>query len=371
MTGRCTITTRGLVLASFILLAAIPVRPGKASAGSESRILAQAGGPIFVSASQPMTFDLSVTSKATMSVLFDVEIYDPTGTRISQQAQDNQQLTVSQTADVLFNWQVPDQAVDGLYTVKAGIFAPGWGENEFWNDQAAQFSVSDANGDPPPAAASIAIALTFPLPAPPPPYFATLPPGSTLPSDAQCAEMVRLSGWEPRPGNTIANQTTGTTVSSMDGVDAVGNALFASRIDGNYTGTTDEIIQWGACKWGFDENTVRAIAAQESWWNQSTVGDMVNGQGQSFGLLQVRAPVHSGTFPWSQNSTAFNIDYALAWRRACFEGYLDWLPASAKGDEWGCIGLWFSGQWYDQGAQNYIASVKTYLAQQVWLRPDF
>ena len=43
---------------------------------------------------------------------------------------------------------------------------------------------------------------------------------------------------------------------------------YVSRVDGNFTGTTDEILQWGACKWGFDEDLVRAIAATETWWKQ-------------------------------------------------------------------------------------------------------
>ena len=42
---------------------------------------------------------------------------------------------------------------------------------------------------------------------------------------------------------------------------------------GNFTGTTDEIIQWTACKWGIDEDVVRAQAAKETYWFQKNVGD--------------------------------------------------------------------------------------------------
>ena len=42
---------------------------------------------------------------------------------------------------------------------------------------------------------------------------------------------------------------------------------------GNFTGTTTEIFQWAACKWGIDEDTLRAVAVQESDWHQSAVGD--------------------------------------------------------------------------------------------------
>ena len=45
------------------------------------------------------------------------------------------------------------------------------------------------------------------------------------------------------------------------------------RVTGNMTGTTDEIIQWIACKWGIAEDVVRAQVAKESWWHQDTLGD--------------------------------------------------------------------------------------------------
>ena len=51
----------------------------------------------------------------------------------------------------------------------------------------------------------------------------------------------------------------------------------------------------------------------------------------------------------------------------CFEGNETWLGgADAKCDLWGCVGLWFSGRWYDAGAQPYIAAVKDYLNQRIW-----
>lgn len=215
-----------------------------------------------------------------------------------------------------------------------------------------------------------------------PKYFATLPPGATLPSGAECAARVRRSSWEPRPENAQANQTRGHYVSEalIDGASDAFNARITPRIDGDFTGTTDEIIQWGACKWGFDEDTVRAVAVVESWWRQSTVGD----SGASYGLLQVRTTVHTGTFPLARDSVAYNVDYSLAWRRACYEGEFTWMNDAgkhggyAKGDEWGCVGAWFSGDWYDgdenvpySGALPYIKEVKQRRAERTWTLPDF
>lgn len=209
--------------------------------------------------------------------------------------------------------------------------------------------------------------------------FVTFGPGAALPSGEMCAGLVRRSTWEPRPENTQANNTKGFQLTTrIDGANAAGNAKYLSRIDGNFTGTTDEIIQWGACKWGLDEDIVRAVAAQESWWRQSTLGDWNGKDYESYGLLQVRRTYHEGTYPIARESVPFNVDYALAWRRACMDGYFDWIPAEAKGDEWGCVGLWFSGRWKDgdpnvaySGANWYISKVKGYLDSKVWLSPDF
>lgn len=231
-----------------------------------------------------------------------------------------------------------------------------------------------------PTIAPTAVPSNVPTPtAKPQVRFTTLTPGAVLSSGEECAAMVRRSPWEPRPENTQANNTRGIQlITRIDGANAEGNQRFLPRINGDFTGTTDEIIQWGACKWGFDEEIVRAVAAQESWWRQSTLGDF-NGQDyESYGLLQVRRTYHEGTYPTSVNSTPFNVDYALAWRRACYDGYFNWIPAEAKGDEWGCVGLWFSGRWKDgdpnvaySGANWYIGKVKGYLETKPWLSSDF
>jgi hypothetical protein len=192
--------------------------------------------------------------------------------------------------------------------------------------------------------------------------FATRPPGSALPSSAECAARVRRHPWEPRPANVTANHTTGHRVGPIEGASAKGNRRLVPRIDGNFTGTTDEIIQWAACKWGLDEDVLRAQAVVESNWYQSRVGD----GGQSFGLLQIKASAHPGTFPASRDSTAFNVDYATGGWRLCYEGQL-WWPSS-RGNLWGCIGSHFSGAWMDAGARGYARSVQTQLRLKRWTR---
>ncbi len=220
-------------------------------------------------------------------------------------------------------------------------------------------------------------------------YFKTLGPGSALPSDATCASRVHRSTWEPRPENETANNTVPVAVAvpgftpSNGGTDQRARAL-ADRTTGNFKGTTDEIVQWAACKWGFSDDSVRAQAVSESTWYQSTTSDMVGMQAycqigfvapcpQSFGLLQIKATAWPGTFPSSRDSTAFNLDYALMARRVCYEGWTNWMysyPGSnvayRAGDLWGCVGNWYSGTWYGPGTQSYIDDVQANLVSKPW-----
>jgi autotransporter family porin len=231
--------------------------------------------------------------------------------------------------------------------------------------------------------------------------FVTLPPGAALPSDSQCAARVLQSSWEPRPDNATANQTRASAsqlqifrADGWGGVDNRANAVLRQRVTGAFSGTTDEIIQWGACKWGFDVNVIRAQAATESWWHQDAVGDLTADAAlwppgatcqdgahcyQSYGLLQIKWTYWMSAWPASRDSTAFNVDAALGWRRTCYEGYIQWLsapgtsgyPSYGPGDLWGCVGQWFSGGWYDPGAISYISNVQNNLRNQVWLGQYF
>ncbi len=206
-------------------------------------------------------------------------------------------------------------------------------------------------------------------------------PGKALPTGDTCAESVP-SRPEIRPDNEDENsyipvkeQDYNLIPWTLDtfGIDDEADA-FRQRIDGNFAGTTDEILLWGACKWGFKHNVVRAMAVAESAWRMSKVGDLDKGT-PSYGILQVKAAFHPGTAPASQKSTAFNVDYALGYIRACYEGYIDWLgrqfDSYGPGDIWGCVGHWFSGGWHDEGATNYVGDVRGHARLKIWRRADF
>ena len=234
-----------------------------------------------------------------------------------------------------------------------------------------------------------------PLPPPPtaPAHFLTLSPGSVLPSGAQCAAWVRSSPIaENKRMNLTANHTTGHSVSGnlFPGDAAAANQVIQPRIDGQFTGTTHEILRWAACKWGIDEDIVTAQAVIESWWHQTALGDFgadptrcppghglgVDGRAgvcpESYGILQNRYPYEQPTWPGIGNSTAMNADTAYAIWRTCFEGYETWLGSQyGPGDAWGCVGRWFSGRWHDGASNSYIANVLGDLNSRTWETPNF
>jgi autotransporter family porin len=234
--------------------------------------------------------------------------------------------------------------------------------------------------------------------------FPTLRAGSALIDEATCAARLRPAPGEPRPANATANHTipSPTQVMQLDPWDAAhgfnprADAL-RLRVSGNFTGTTDEILQWAACKWGFDEDLVRAEAIHSSNWRQTVATDWIapssgdcpagaatrdtNGQSecaQTYGLFQVLWKYHQSAWPMYRESSAYHVDLVFGLRRACFEGWdVSQADRATHGkdyvadDEWGCLGAHFSGQWYDDGADAYISSVQGQLAARLWTKPDF
>jgi hypothetical protein len=256
----------------------------------------------------------------------------------------------------------------------------------------------------------------------------TVAPGSwngaelaALPSDHECAQQVHRSSWEPRPSNTKSNHTL-VSHSSLSAElaarpraaahDARWDPYLLPRVSGQFTGTTDEILQWAACKWGFPDNFARAEAAHESSWFQQlrypdgecydhlgcgdffpapttesriyceglrlTGGydyeaDYGDGQcPQTFGIAGVKTwydPAwepryggnQNGAFPFVRDSTAANIDYMLASIRGCYEGWETWLVNTDRsyvaGDLRSCAGSWFAGAWKTAKANRYAEGV--------------
>jgi hypothetical protein len=275
---------------------------------------------------------------------------------------------------------------------------------------------------------------------PPPPggYFHLASPGSwrSLPSGDTCKGRIHASTWEPRPDNHKRNHVMPDPAAVRAALAArpraVGNASdtrwdtwLLPRVDGQFTGTTDEIFQWAACKWGLPDNLLRAIAVNESTWYQYLTypsgravpkygsGDVFSaasaasraycrfvarfgydyqrdlGSGicpQTFSIVGLKSwqdPAwgrwpdnQNGAFPFNRDSTAFAVDYLAGHLRGCYEGWQFWLEGSgtgnyAAGDLWGCVGTWYAGAWYTGEAKSYIARVRQFLHSRRWLDPGW
>jgi hypothetical protein len=219
-------------------------------------------------------------------------------------------------------------------------------------------------------------------------YFGTLPPGSALPSEADCAARVRRNGWEPRPQNTARNGAVNIRVPRLTADPENRRPDFARRVSGNFAGTTDELRQFYACKWGLDEVHLGAVMHYESQWDQGQLGDfrpLTNPDGarnaacqpgyltdpcpESFGITQVRITFYPGTAPGAITSTSFNLDYYGASQRACFEGLTTWLGNGyGPGNLMGCAGWWYNGgTWLDEASSgNYRRNIQARIASPPW-----
>ena len=268
-------------------------------------------------------------------------------------------------------------------------------------------------------------------------YFAQQAAGSwsRLPGDKECARRVHRSSWEPRPDNDAPN----TRMPSADEVrsalarrprarqgayDPRWDSRLLPRVTGHHIGTTDENIQWAACKWGMADNLLRAIAYRESSWFQSEIypdgrcvlqhgcGDVAGsstpasraycsglsrhghdyttdfGAGlcpRTFSIVGVMswqdpawgpmAGNQNGTFPFNRDATAFALDYLGAVLRGCQEGWMRWLGARGapygRGHIWGCVGAWYTGAWWTRDAHRYVALVKSAQRERPWLDPSW
>ncbi len=261
-------------------------------------------------------------------------------------------------------------------------------------------------------------------------YFPTLPPHAALPSGRQCAAEIPSTP-ETIPGNIPFNRTVATP-SDLAAFRAEGYtfetlASYAqyARIKGDYTGSTDMIMRWAACKYGIDENVVRGQAWEESFWRQWTTGDKRTTRPQcvqdgfaalwnttipladgrkascpyccytSWSAWQTKVYYEWKTWPMIKDSTSFAAEYRFADTRSCING--DWAPYFARRPAqpghntyaedaaayannpsqanldtllWGCIGMHYSGGWYDPAAVKYINNIKGNIAHKRWLTPN-
>jgi hypothetical protein len=170
--------------------------------------------------------------------------------------------------------------------------------------------------------------------------------------------------------------------------------------DGLNHPSTDELIQWGAHKWGIPENWLRAEYVLESYWNSFMLGDRTPVSAadyrkyppqsrvpgtlevyQSLGITQVRwdpeRDFGGGTEPLRWLSTAFNIDFQGAMVRYFYDNPLKartaWGDASFRPcQKWNSIGGWFHPYpWANSGQAQYAKTVQYNLATTAWKSSAF
>jgi hypothetical protein len=226
--------------------------------------------------------------------------------------------------------------------------------------------------------------------------------GSTALSDAEAAARVTTVA-EIRPNNEAANRYQPSDAELTAFHDAryqagpnagrLGDDIVPQRraVTGRFTGSTDEILQWGAHKWGIPEDILRAVAHQESTWHQSTMGDRqtVADAGlypvhsrisatevyESLGLMQIKwradGSLHPGTEPLRWKSTAFNVDYWAANIRFFYDGTArSWFsrsPSYGPGQAWESVGAWYQPTpWLNAGQLAYIDKVRAKHDTRTW-----
>ena len=172
--------------------------------------------------------------------------------------------------------------------------------------------------------------------------------------------------------------------------------LLAPRIDGDFTGTTSEILRWAACKWGINQNVVFAQAAVESWWQQSTLGDWGTdasacppGHGlgadgkpgqcpQSYGILQNRYPYEQASWPGigrlHRDERGHRVrDLAVLLRRV--RDLAEQRAARQPVPQGRRLGLRRPlvrrALAHRPGRSSTSAKVRQYLSERIWLTPDF
>jgi hypothetical protein len=176
---------------------------------------------------------------------------------------------------------------------------------------------------------------------------------------------------------------------------------FVDGRDGMVNPSTDDLIQWGAHKWGIPEDWLRAEYSQESIWSQFQLGDQGTQSAswypqypiqsrvpntasdvyESLGITQVRwhpdNSVGIGAEPLRWESTAFNIDYQASVVRFFYDNPMGqrttWGDSSyVPCQQWNSIGGWFSSYpWNSSGQQTYVSNVQNKLNTRYWTTSGF
>lgn len=226
-------------------------------------------------------------------------------------------------------------------------------------------------------------------------------------TDAQAAACVQHRP-ESRPGNAGYNDFVPSPAEEQAWQGArAGNehnpeVVHVDGLDGLPNPSTDDLIQWASYKWGIPTDWVRAAAVVESYWRQTSTGDLMSVSAtayqsypmlarasgpscssgcrvwRSLGLMSVAwtsppTEVDVGTEPLRWESTAFNLDYYASVVRWYYDGHCSWCGSGyGPGEQWPSIGGWYDPfPWQNSGAVVYVSKVQSDLRDYTWAQPGF
>ena len=193
-------------------------------------------------------------------------------------------------------------------------------------------------------------------------HYALMGPGVSLPTESTCAASVSATA---EPENAPWNANDGTGYNSNAGVANTPSYFYANagsqlgypkvdfaKVDGQYAGTTDDIMRVYSCKWGEDENWMRAQSWIETGWHQDCAamhggsgchenGDANNPDGTCSGLV---AGLSASGYAVTNSSgnyvfgNSFGLGSYASWgiiqsKSACAEYYAQ--PMLALSTSWG------------------------------------
>lgn len=115
----------------------IVANPTFTSAADVSSSTVSPGGTVTITAK------FTNTGASMHNGITDLEIFNPSGTRVVQQSWSNQAIDTGRTATYTYTWTAPTTPT-GTYTVKLGVFSPGWSSTWHWNNSAATISVGSS-----------------------------------------------------------------------------------------------------------------------------------------------------------------------------------------------------------------------------------
>jgi hypothetical protein len=287
--------------------------------------------PTSVSPGSNVSVTTSVTSSGASTVLVDVEVYSPAGSKAFQQFWDNQTFAAGQTRTYTSTWQVPASAATGTYatgtySVDVGIFSPGWGKLYSWNGTAGSVSVTaGASPTNTATAAPTNTATTAPTNTPTPPATNTPTPRPTSTPTPPSTNTPTAPTNTPTPLPTnppTATPTTAPAQRSYTSYTTTASVASSSVVRGANEGITLSVKSATASSVLVDLEIYDSTGAKvfQQWWdNQSFAAGQTRSYSTSWSVpasatpgtdtvkIGIFAPGWSAFYAWNNGAATFTV----------------------------------------------------------------